>query len=242
MLTLAEDIILLLLDDDTGKLASIDLMTLNYAMAGAVLMDLALRNKIDNDLESLIVADSTPTGLQMLETYIDKISSENKENNTRNWLTELSNYGEDIVDSALNMLVEKKILKTEEKKILWVIGTRVYPMIDDKEEKEVKRRIIDLLMSDEIPTPQDVVLVSLMDTCSLFTMILSSKEVEKLSSRIEQIRKLDLIGQEVTKVLEMLRSDIAEAMLILPTEGIIDIIKIYIYRAIIYEYWRSTRW
>ncbi|MCH7928157.1 MAG: GPP34 family phosphoprotein [Candidatus Dadabacteria bacterium] len=217
MLTLAEDIILLLLDDDTGKLASIDLMTLNYAMAGAVLMDLALRNKIDNDLESLIVADSTPTGLQMLDTYLDKISSENKENNTRYWLTELSNYGEDIVDSALNMLVEKKILKTEEKKILWVIGTRVYPMIDDKEEKEVKRRIIDLLMSDEIPTPQDVVLVSLMDTCSLFTMILSSKEVEKLSSRIEQIRKLDLIGQEVTKVLERLRSDIAEAMLMLPT-------------------------
>jgi len=217
MLTLAEDIILLLLDDDTGKLASIDLMTLNYAMAGAVLMDLALRNKIDTDLESLIVADSTPTGLQMLDTYLDKISSENKENNTRYWLTELSNYGEDIVDSALNMLVEKKILKTEEKKILWVIGTRVYPMIDDKEEKEVKRRIIDLLMSDEIPTPQDVVLVSLMDTCSLFTTILSSKEVERLSSRIEQIRKLDLIGQEVTKVLERLRSDIAEAMLMLPT-------------------------
>ncbi len=217
MLTLAEDIILLLLDDDTGKLASIDLMTLNYAMAGAVLMDLALRNKIDNDLESLIVADSTPTGLQMLDTYLDKISSENKENNTRYWLTELSNYGEDIVDSALNMLVEKKILKTEEKKILWVIATRVYPMIDDKEEKEVKRRIIDLLMSDEIPTPQDVVLVSLMDTCSLFTTILSSKEVEKLSSRIEQIKKLDLIGQEVTKVLERLRSDIAEAMLMLPT-------------------------
>jgi len=217
MLTLAEDIILLLLDDDTGKLASIDLMTLNYAMAGAVLMDLALRNKIDTDLESLIVADSTPTGLQMLDTYLDKISSENKENNTRYWLTELSNYGEDIVDSVLNMLVEKKILKTEEKKILWVIATRVYPMIDDKEEKEVKRRIIDLLMSDEIPTPQDVVLVSLMDTCSLFTTILSSKEVERLSSRIEQIRKLDLIGQEVTKVLERLRSDIAEAMLMLPT-------------------------
>ena len=192
MLTLAEDIILLLLDDDSGKLASIDLMTLNYAMAGAVLMDLALRNKIDTDLESLIVADSTPTGLQMLDTYLDKISSENKENNTRYWLTELSNYGEDIVDSALNMLVEKKILKTEEKKILWVIGTRVYPMVDDKEEKEVKRRVIELLMSDEIPTPQDVVLVSLMDTCSLLSTILSNKEVERLSPRIEQIRKLDL--------------------------------------------------
>jgi Golgi phosphoprotein 3 len=217
MLTLAEDIVLLLLDDESGKLESIDLMTLNYAMAGAILMDLALRNKIDTDLEKLIVADPTPTGIELLDTYLSKISSANGESNTRYWLTELSNYGEQIVDSATSMLVEKKILKMEEKKILWVIGTRVYPMIDDKEEKEVKKRIIDLLMSDEIPTPQDVVLVSLIDTCSLFSTILSQKEVDRLSARIEQIRKLDLIGQEVTMVLERLRSDIAEAMLMLPT-------------------------
>ncbi len=218
MLTLAEDILLLLLDDESGKLASIDHMTLNYAMAGAVLMDLALRNRIDTDLEKLVVADPTPTGLHILDTYLDLIGSNNNtDHNTRYWLTELSNYGEKIVDTATSMLVEKKILKVEEKKILWVIGTRVYPMIDDKEEKEVKKRIIDLLMSDEIPTPKDVVLVSLMDTCSLFPTILSEKEVERLSGRIEQIKKLDLIGQEVTKVLERLRSDIAEAMLMLPT-------------------------
>ena len=48
-------------------------------------------------------------------------------------------------------------------------------------------------------------------------MIFSRKEGEKLSFRIEQIRRLELIGQEVTKVLERLRSDIAEAMLMLPT-------------------------
>ncbi|NIV43243.1 MAG: phosphoprotein, partial [Candidatus Dadabacteria bacterium] len=187
MLTLAEDILLLLLDDESGELANIDLMTLNYAMAGAVLMDLGLRNRIDNDLEKLIVADSTPTGIAMLDKYLQKINSENNDNNTRYWLTELSNYGEEIMDSAIEMLIDKKILKMEEKKFLWVIGTRVYPMIDDKEEKEVKKRIIDLLMSDDIPSPKDVVLVSLMDTCSLFTTILSEKEVERLSDRIELI-------------------------------------------------------
>lgn len=217
MLTLAEDIVLLLLDDDTGKLANIDLMTLNYSLAGAVLMELALRNKIDTDLEKLIVANTSSTGVDMLDKYLQKISSESNENNTRYWLTELSNYGEQMLEETLDMLVAKNILKKEEKKILWVFGTRVYPMIDDKQEKEVKKRIVDLLMSDEIPTPQDVVLVSLMDTCSLFSTILSDKEVERLSGRISQIRKLDLIGQEVANVLERLRSDIAEAMLMLPT-------------------------
>jgi len=217
-LTLAEDIVLILLDDSSGRLANIDLMTLNYSMAGAVLMELALRNKIDTDLDRLVVVDSKTTGIQMLDHYLNIISTEinDTNNNTKYWLTEFSTYGDEILNAALDMLVDKNILKMEEKKILWVFGTRRYPMVDHTQEKEVKRRIVDLLMSDEIPTPKDVVLVCLIDTCSLFTTILSEKEVQHLKPRIQKIKKLDLIGQAVTQVLEKLRSDIAEAMLMLP--------------------------
>lgn len=217
-LTLAEDIVLILLDDSSGRLANIDLMTLNYSMAGAVLMELALRNKIDTDLDKLVVVDGNPTGVPLLDHYLNIISREinDTNNNTKYWLTEFSSYGDEILNAALEMLVDKNILKMEEKKILWVFGTRRYPMVDDTQEKEVKRRIIDLLMSDEIPSPKDVVLVCLVDTCSLFTSILSEKEVQQLKPRIQKIKKLDLIGQAVTQVLEKLRSDIAEAMLMLP--------------------------
>lgn len=217
-LTLAEDIVLILLDDDSGRLASVDLMTLNYSMAGAVLMELALRNKIDTDLDKLVVADNKPCGVKLLDHYLDLIAREidDTNNNTKYWLTELSNYGDEILDTALERLVEKKILKLEEKKILWVFGARRYPMVDHSQEKEVKRRLIDLLMSDEIPSPKDVVLVCLIDTCSLFNTILSDKQVHQLKPRIQKIKKLDLIGQAVTQVLEKLRSDIAEAMLMLP--------------------------
>jgi len=217
-LTLAEDIVLILLDDSSGRLANIDLMTLNYSMAGAVLMELALRNKIDTDLDRLVVVDSKTIGIQMLDHYLNIISTEinDTNNNTKYWLTEFSTYGDEILNAALDMLVDKNILKMEEKKILWVFGTRRYPMVDHTQEKEVKRRIVDLLMSDEIPSPKDVVLVCLIDTCSLFTTILSEKEVQHLKPRILKIKKLDLIGQAVTQVLEKLRSDIAEAMLMLP--------------------------
>jgi golgi phosphoprotein 3 len=193
-------------------------MTMNYSMAGAVLMDLALTNKIDTDLDKLIVVDSNPTGIEFLDKYLKMISTGINEtnDNTKYWLTEFSNYGDEILNAALDMLVQKNILKLEEKKILWVFGTRRYPIVDDRQEKEVKRRIIDLLMSDEIPSPKDVVLVCLIDTCSLFPSILSDKEVEHLKPRIQKIKKLDLIGQAVTQVLEKLRSDIAEAMLMLP--------------------------
>ena len=214
MLTFAEEILLLTLDDESGKFAYADSTELRYTLAGAVLMDLALRSKIDTDLKKLFVVDGTPTGEEILDRYLSIISAAKRDYTTRYWITEIAKHGDDIRDKALNMLVEKGILKVKEMKILWVFDTRRYPVVDDTEEKEVKRRILDLLLSDEIPTPRDVVLVSLVDACKLLPKILSSHEAESLGPRIEQIRRLDLIGQAVSQVLERLRSDLANVMLL----------------------------
>ena len=49
-LRFAEEIVLLLLNDDDGKFAQVPAWSLNCALAGGVLMDLALENRIDSDL------------------------------------------------------------------------------------------------------------------------------------------------------------------------------------------------
>ena len=56
MLAIAEEVLLLVLDDDTGKLsASLPVHALRNAVAGALLMDLALSDRIDTDLHKLIL-------------------------------------------------------------------------------------------------------------------------------------------------------------------------------------------
>jgi len=88
-------------------------------------------------------------------------------------------------------------LKEVEKKILWVFSKRRYPVVDNNEEKEVKTRIRDTILSDEIPDPRDIVLISLVRTCGLMDEIFSPEEIEIANSRIAQIAKMDLIGQAV---------------------------------------------
>ena len=217
MLTFAEEIVLLILDGETGKLANAGSPSVNHALAGAVLMDLALRLKIDTDLGKLVVVDSTPTGEEILDSYLALIAAEEQVYNVRYWVAVLAfSHGRAILDKALSMLVKKGILKLVEKKILRVFERRRYTVVDDTQEKEVKRRIINLLLSDEIPTPRDVVLICLADTCELIPTILNAREAERLTPRIAQIRRLDLIGQAVFQVVERLRSDIAKAMLLQP--------------------------
>ena len=50
-LRFAEELLLLILNEDYGDLAPVPEPHLNHALAGAVLMDLALENRIDTDPE-----------------------------------------------------------------------------------------------------------------------------------------------------------------------------------------------
>ena len=55
MLSFAEEIMLLLLDDKSGRFVDSRSVSLEYALGGAVLMDLALEGRIDTDPERLFV-------------------------------------------------------------------------------------------------------------------------------------------------------------------------------------------
>ena len=93
------------------------------------------------------------------------------------------------------------ILERREDRFLWVFRSRRYPVIDGKAEREVKLRIMGVLFSDEIPDPRDVVTICLADACGIFKSLLSRQELEKAGARIEQVRKLDLIGQAMAQAI-----------------------------------------
>ncbi len=75
MLRLAEELLLLLLDDETGEFSTSP-RTLGYALAGAALMDLALEGRIDTDVDALILADPTPVGDDLLDPILADIAAE----------------------------------------------------------------------------------------------------------------------------------------------------------------------
>lgn len=196
MLTLPEELMLLILDDEDGTVLPVPQRTLDYALAGAVLMDLALRLRVDSDPERIWVCDRAATDEPLLDSHLEKLVSIGPGNSEINeWLEELANEPDQLRDEALARLVERGILRREERRYLWVFGSRRYPVIDEKEEREVKLRIMNVLYSEDIPDPKDVALICLVDTCHLFDEMLGRREYEQLQGRIAVIRKLDLIGQ-----------------------------------------------
>jgi hypothetical protein len=212
VLTLAEDMVLLTLDDQSGRVLPVDDIGYRHALGGAVLMDLALRGKIDNNVETLRVIDSTPTAEGLLNHWIRIIEDEGESLPAKVWIARLALESEEIEQAALSRLVERGILACQEKRLLWVFETRRYPTIDGTEEKEVKRRIIDVLLSEDTPSPSDAILVGLVDDARLLPHLLSEAETRNAATRVVQVRKLDRMGQEVSVVIEHLRMEMLQAL------------------------------
>ena len=212
MLRFAEEIMLLLLDDDGGEFVRVPEWSLQCALAGAVLMDLALENRIDTDLEQLILVDSTPVGDDLLDPTLARIAQATERHDTRYWIQHTAQHADRIRERVLERLVDRGILQRRDERLLWVFQSRRYPVVDGKADREVKLRIMAVLLSDEIPDPRDIVIVCLAEACGLFRELLSRRELEHATARIEQVRKLDLIGQAVSQAVWDIEVSLAIAM------------------------------
>ena len=210
MLRFVEEITLLQLHDD-GRFAYVPNWSLHYALAGGVLMDLALENRIDTDLENLVLVDATPIGDGLLDSTLAEIAAA-EGHNARFWVERTAENAYAIHEEALSRLVAHGILERQDDQFLWVFRSRRYPAIDGKAVREVKLRIMEVLFSDAIPDPRDVVIICLADACGIFKELLSRRELTKASARIEQVRRLDLIGQAMSQAIRDIEVSVAASV------------------------------
>jgi|GEM_PF-1940706 len=165
-LSLAEELVLLSYDDSgTATVASPEL---DYAVAGAVLCDLAVGGQIAIDADGRVLADDNPTagnpaddsqadddpaggyapggapgrghGRELLDQVRTRIQAE-PGRATRDWVVDLS-HG--VVEEVLDGLVASGVLRRERDRVLWVLPrTRFAPPdgVEPPAETETRRRL-----------------------------------------------------------------------------------------------------
>lgn len=210
--TLPEEFILLTLDDEKGVFHDIPPLAIDYGAIGAVLMDLALQNRIDSDLEKITIVDPSPTGDPLYDDILTLFTHDSRSHSPKYWIKELANRLQDLRQRLLIRLVDKGILKKEKHRFLWVFSHTCYPMIDETCERTVIKRIREIVLSEEIPDPRDVVLIALVHSCDLIDRLFQPDEREAAYQRIEQISKMDLIGQALNNTITELNRLIVDAV------------------------------
>ncbi len=212
MLTFAEEITLLALDDKTGTLMHLPERSLDFALAGALMLELAFKGRIDTDEAFVEVLNRKPTGDVMLDQAMSLIP--NTPNLTiQSALARIAKKGDHWERKTLDSLVSKGVLTKKEDKFLWVMRERTYPILDNEKVREVHERIrSDVMDSDLTPPPRDVALIALMNACELSSAVFTPDELEKYRERIEKISKMDFIAQAVAHSISEIQNAILEVI------------------------------
>lgn len=205
-LSLLEEFLLLALNERTGQFYPLDPQALNRATAGAILMDLSLRNRIDNDLRDMFTVDPTPTGDDILDPVLLVMSQAPVLTPYSNayWLKNLAEEAEIFRKKALSRLEKREILRQPSPGFFWMFGLSSPPVVDETKVRAIKSDLLGVIYSNEIPTPRGVMLTGLAEACGLFRHILNETEAQDAAPRIAAVSRQDIVGQLIGK-------DLAEA-------------------------------
>ncbi len=211
MIRLAEELLVFLLDKQSGHLTPVSDRTLHHALAGAVLMDLALEGRIDTDIERLVMVDPTPLGDGLLDPALARIAEDVGGHDTAHWIERLATpeIAGRVQDGAIARLIERGILERDSGGFLsltrLVRRARRYPVSDGEWPREIDARIMGILFADDVPHPRDAMLIAIVHACGIFDRLLSPEERADVADRIDLLQSLDLIGRTVSDAISSAR-------------------------------------
>ncbi|GAB2926315.1 hypothetical protein GCM10027280_12030 [Micromonospora polyrhachis] len=153
---LAEELLLLAYDDESGK-ATGSRIGLDLAMAAAVLVELALAGRIAYSDGSIVVVDPAPTGQPVPDEVLARLATEPLNTPTA-WVQRLR-HG--LRDRLLADLCQRGVVRDVGETALGSIPVHRYPAADASVEADIRRRLTDALTADRIPDERTAALATL---------------------------------------------------------------------------------
>ncbi len=199
-LSLPEELILMLLNEESGYFHQVPGWDLNCTVAGAVLAELSLMGRIDTDVESLFIVDRTETGDPALDPILKEVADEPVQHNTQYWIERLAPRAESVVDLTLDHLVDLNVLEHHDGEFWTLSRTALQAELSNTSStgtaaQFVRTRISKVILNNEIPDPRDVIIIALIDTCDVFRFMFQLDD--EIEQRIQAICKMDLIGRSI---------------------------------------------
>ena len=160
---LAEDLLLLLTDDDTGRLL-VSGSAADVALGGAQLIELTLEGRVDLTGEGegrqgrLVVRDATRFSDPLLDEALDLVASlEGKKPDAA-----VGPLGKKLRDRLYARLVEQGVLRSERGAVLGIFPTQKWPAADAAHERQLRAGLEQALLTGLQPPERVAALVSLL--------------------------------------------------------------------------------
>ena len=211
-LILAEELLLLALHDEKGSVIFNSSTALPYGLSGAIILELFMKKRLMFVDKKITVADTTPTGDSVLDEAVVLIKDFGKLKTAKYWVQKLSSKLKKLQERLANRLVEKNILRKEERKFLWVIPYNRYPTEDPATEQDIRFQIHDIIINNKPVTGHTAALLSLVKACDLVKEVFEKDERKIAKVKIKEIAEKEPIGKAVSSVVNEVNAAVIAAV------------------------------
>jgi hypothetical protein len=208
---IAEDLLLLLYDDESGKPIT-GSPGLDYALAGAVLIELTMLGKLDiaDEGESvkrgrLKVLDAGPAGDAILDERLAVVAAKPGKRPK----DQMGKLSKKLRDQVLARLAERGLLEAEHGKVLGLFPVARWPAKDARHEAEVRTALESVLKLGTTPDERTGALIALLSALNVVPKVVTDAVDKKaLKQRAKEIADSDWAADAVKKAVAEMQAAI----------------------------------
>ncbi|MEU1687220.1 GPP34 family phosphoprotein [Micromonospora sp. NPDC005707] len=198
-LLLTDELVLLAYDD--GGTNRLGRPHLDYGLAGAVLLELALAGRVEVTGGRLAVTDPAPTGVPLLDRALATVAGD-RPRKPKDWIGKLA---KGLPDRVLDGLVDAGVLRRESDRVLWVFPRTRYPSPTGAEpavETAARERMLAALAAAGPVDARTAALLTLTRAVGLDRKLFRELPRDRVKARLAEIAAGDWASAATKKAIE----------------------------------------
>jgi Golgi phosphoprotein 3 (GPP34) len=196
--TLAEELYLLADDSTTGR-PLIDRAHLDLGLGGALLLDLALRDRVAEVDAHVVVSDPTPTGDPLLDGALATLSAATRAHDPEHWVRHLARGARHAVQDRL---LTAGVLRRDDHKVLGLIPVHRTHEADGRLHHKLVDHLHDAVVLGHRPSRETAALASLALAVGLERHLFPRSDRRAVAQRLAEIAEGRWVGSAVRHTID----------------------------------------
>lgn len=214
---IAEDLLLLLLDDESGD-PLVDGTRLPRVLAGAVLLELALDGYVtpadqDEDVKRgrLAVRRAEAPADPILARALGVVADARRPMKPEAAIEKLDS---EVRAAVFERVIDRGWVRESRRKVLGIFPSKVWPPVDESHERGVRHELSGVVVEGLDPTPRAAALISLLSAVDAAAKVFPDTDRKMIRKRAKEIADGEWAGAAVRKAVDAINSAVFVAVMV----------------------------
>jgi len=213
MFSIAEELFLLSVHEKKHSLSFSSNYEVDYALAGALLAELLLLEKIKINEEGRVeISPEAEADDPLLAIIWKKIKKEKRPRKINYWIRLFGQDQKKVKDQIIENLIQKNVIAVKNKKFLW-IPYKEYTQQDTTAKFFSKEMLRLVVFAKEKSGDHSIILLSLVRACDLLDHLFTIDEIAAAKTRVNELVKNEILGNSVMATIQKISDAAAIAVL-----------------------------